>query len=549
MSTASELWKQGKTQEIWQKCCGFIDLNLEEFMAIQQRLLLEQLELLKRCELGRKVMRGAKPNSVEEFRAVVPLTTYADYAPYLPEKREDVLPEPPIYWQRTSGKSGEYYHKWIPLTQSMAEEISSFILAFTVFATCKEKGDLAINTDERLLYIMAPPPYVTGTWVKWGAQEFPFKCTPPLGEAEEMPFEERVKQGFQVAMGEGMSLLMGVSGVMVAVGERLSKESNNAKILSTISKPRTLLRIGKGLLKAKLARRPLLPKDLWQLKGIVAGGTDTSIYKEKIKEMWGRYPLDVYASAESALIAMETWDYEGMTFAPHLNLLEFIPEDERLKEKDDPAYQPRTLLLDEVKAGEIYEIVVTNFHGGAFMRYRLGDLIKITSLRNDKLNIDIPQMTFYSRAHEVINFEGFYHTSLTEKVIWQAIENSGTGYTDWAARKEPKEGKPVLHLYIEPKNGGRSPQEIALSVHEELKRLDNGYADLESFFGLKPIVVTFLPQGAFRGYVLRMQEAGSYLGLLEPPHINPPDSVIESLMGVEVRAVAREREKVAAGSK
>jgi len=41
--------------------------------------------LLKGCELGRKVMRGAMPETVEEFREQVPLTIYGDYLPELSE--------------------------------------------------------------------------------------------------------------------------------------------------------------------------------------------------------------------------------------------------------------------------------------------------------------------------------------------------------------------------------------------------------------------------------------------------------------------------------
>ena len=48
-------------------CCGFIDLTLEQVMAVQKRLLLEQIELLNKCELGRRLMRGATPTTVEEF--------------------------------------------------------------------------------------------------------------------------------------------------------------------------------------------------------------------------------------------------------------------------------------------------------------------------------------------------------------------------------------------------------------------------------------------------------------------------------------------------
>ena len=91
MSKAIELLRQGKKEELWQLCCGFIDLSMEQFMTIQRRLLLEQIGSLGGCELGRKVMRGAEPSSVEEFQQQVPLTTYVDYAPYLLEKREDLL--------------------------------------------------------------------------------------------------------------------------------------------------------------------------------------------------------------------------------------------------------------------------------------------------------------------------------------------------------------------------------------------------------------------------------------------------------------------------
>jgi len=83
MATVGELLKQGRYEELWGRCCGFIDLSLEDFMKIQRRLLSEQLELLKRCELGRYIMNGADPYNVEEFREQVPLTTYDDYAPYL----------------------------------------------------------------------------------------------------------------------------------------------------------------------------------------------------------------------------------------------------------------------------------------------------------------------------------------------------------------------------------------------------------------------------------------------------------------------------------
>jgi len=186
-------------------------------------------------------------------------------------------------------------------------------------------------------------------------------------------------------------------------------------------------------------------------------------------------------------------------------------------------------LLDEVKPGQNYEIVCTNLHGGAFTRYRIGDIIRITSLRNDELNIDIPQMVFYSRADDVIDFT---YTSFTEKTIWQAIENSGLGYVDWVVRKEIGE-RPILHLYLETKEDSRGREaELAAAIDKQLKLVQEDYSHVEEEFGFKLFKLTLLPCGAFQGYIAKQRAAGAELAHLKPPHVNPPDSVIKSLLDV-----------------
>ena len=284
-----------------------------------------------------------------------------------------------------------------------------------------------------------------------------------------------------------------------------------------------------------------MPKDLWTLKGLITFGIDGSVYREKIKEMWGRYPLGFHGCTEASIIAMQTWDYQGMTFIPHLNFFEFIPEEESIKSWQDPTYQPKTYLLDEVKPGN-YELVITSFHGGPFIRYRLGHLIKITALANETLNIDIPQMVFLSRIDDQIDIAGF--TRLSEKVIWQAIENTGLPYEDWMARKEVKQ-EPVLHLYIELKeNGHITAEQVSTLVHEELKQLDTPYAELESFTGLRPLEVTLLPENAFKLYKLRQKAAGAELVHLKPPHINPSDATRDFLVNTARKVRVRTGQKV-----
>jgi hypothetical protein len=149
-------------------------------------------------------------------------------------------------------------------------------------------------------------------------------------------------------------------------------------------------------------------------------------------------------------------------------------------------------------------------------------------LRNGRLDIDIPQMVFLTRVDDQIDIAGF--TRLSEKTIWQAIENSSVPYVDWTARKEVSD-RPMLNLYLE-MNGGRNltSQEISELVHEELKRLDAPYAELESFTGLRPVKVTLLPKDAFLAYKMKQQAAGAELEQLKAPHINPSDQVVDFLL-------------------
>jgi phenylacetate-coenzyme A ligase PaaK-like adenylate-forming protein len=281
---------------------------------------------------------------------------------------------------------------------------------------------------------------------------------------------------------------------------------------------------------------------LWTIKIALGGGTDSAVFRERVEELWGKKPLEIYGGTEGGIYATQTWDYEGMTFIPNLNFFEFIPEREWFKWQLDHSYQPKTILLDEVKAGEKYEIVITNFHGGIMTRYRPGDMVRISSLRNEKLNIDIPQMVFEKRVDELIIIFGVGH--LTEKLIGEAIENTGIPCADWTARKEVIDGKPTLHIYLELGDSYiASEQSVAASVYNEMEKLDSvyhfnlhkyAYGDAISYLGLRPIAVTFLPQGAFSSYISQRQSEGAAVSNLRPPHINPSDEALSLLRAPKV---------------
>jgi len=544
MTSVLELFKSGRVDEIWQRYCGFLDLSLADFMMIQKRLLMEQLELLNKCELGEIIMNGAKPRTMGEFREKVPLTRYENYLPIFSKRRREILPEKPILWMHTSGRSGEYT-KWIPVTERRYQEMGNICIAAIIMSACKKKGEVNIRAFDRWLYALAPPPYMTGTWARCVEEVFPITILPPLDEAEKLSFSERTQKGIQMALEGGMDLLGGMPSVLMAIANKLGEGSGKIDFLSLIKKPGTSLRFARGIIKSRLSGRRLYPKDLWKLKGILAGGADTIVYREKIKELYGRYPLDLYAFTEGGIIATQTWTYQGMTFLPSLNFYEFIPEKESIKSQNNPDYRPSTLLLDEVRPGENYELVITNLLGGSMVRYRVGDMIRITSLRDNEAEIDIPQMQFYSRVDNIIDIAGF--TRLTEKTIWQAIENAGVENRGWTARKEGIE-QPYLHIYIEPVYESVDIKRISENIHKCLTSLDQDYANLESLLGMNPLKVTLLPQGTFQKYADAQQTQGAQLGKLRPPHTNPSDKIINHLISGDGSALIAEVAKKSTNS-
>jgi hypothetical protein len=527
MITAETLVRQRRYDAAWHKYCGFLDLRLSEFMDIQESLLLEQIERLQRCELGRQLL-GGRPRTVEEFRKTVPLTTYRDYLPFLTSRSEEVLPAKPCVWARTSGRSAEYDCKWAPYSREMLNKVGEFAIGAFMLASCAGRGDVWLETDDVCLYTLAPAPYFTGGIVAPGLlAQFPMTFIPSLEEGAQMEFGERIRAGFRLAMEKGIDWFYGLSSVLVAIAEQFERGGGGAGFSHEMLRPRALGRIAAGFARSKLKGRPLLPSDLWRVKGIVAGGMDTAFFSDKIERYWGKRPLEGYGGTELGGVALQAWNFRGLSFLPDSSFLEFIPEADVFGNGKGPDPQPATRQLDELTPG-VYELVISNFHGGVFTRYRTGDLLEIVAMRDDELSIDIPQMVFHARADGVIDIAGF--TRLTEKAVWQAIQEAGVPYAGWTMRKEYSRGKPVLALYVEPSDGVTDPGDIRSMVNQELRQKDAGYAELEGMLGLDPLIVKMLPKGAFERYMEAQRAAGADLAHIKPPQVNAPENVVQQLV-------------------
>lgn len=526
MITEDELFRLGNKEKAWNKYCGFLDLSLSDFMEIQEQLLMKQIDTVYNSPLARKFM-PQKPTNVSEFRQMVSLTTYDDYAGPLGEKKEDVLAVKPYCWACTSGRGGD--SKWVPYTHRAIEMFAMCNVAIVILACTANKGEVNISNGLRVLYSLPAPPYMSGIINELLAPQLGARLIPPSGNYGDTDFEEKIRDGFQMALRTGVDMLSSTAGVLVKMGERFTESLGQLKLSRQVLQPAILWRLIIAWLRCKKEGRPMLPKDLWSLKGLACYGMDTSIYREKVKYYWGKEPLEMYGATEAGTIATQAWNKKGMTFFPATGFWEFVPEEEWLKSRENKDYQPRTVLLNGVKPGRRYEIVITSFHGMPFLRYRLGDLIQIVALEDKEAGIRLPQMIFESRADDLIDIAGF--TRLDEKTIWQAIANTGIKFEDWSARKEYEDNKPTVRLYIELKEefSGEKLEEL---IHQQLKNLSQDYYNLETMLDVRPVRITIIPSGSFQRYYQEMKEKGADLAQLKPPHMNAADDIIESLLRI-----------------
>lgn len=493
MKTLREMLRNEDYDKIWKAYLGFLDLSIEEFMEIQNRLLLEQIELLKNCKLGKDLFGRNRISTVEEFRKNVPLTTYEDYAETLLNKKSEDLPSKPLHWVQTTWNGGAGSIKLAPYSKSMVEENTKMFLSALILSTSKGRGHFTLRNNDKFLYGMAPRPYLTGYAPYILKHHVDFKYLPGTEEAEKLSFKDRNVLGFKLAIKNGADLFYGVSSVLVKIGESFSNSEGSTKFIMP-SNLKQAIKLLKAFWKKKVKKQKLLPKDLFEFKGIVCGGTDSDTYKSQIQHLFGITPLEIFGGTESAAVATETWSRNGLTFFPDVNFLEFIPEDEMKKEQEEEGYNPRTVLLDELKAGCVYELVITKLRGGAFVRYRIGDVMKCIGLENKEDSIKLPQVKYLDRVSNIIDLAGF--TRITKQIMGDAIKLSELGIDNWSAAKEYGENQPYINIYLENKEN-HSLEKIRTEINNNMKIIDTDYRDVHTMLGYDPLKLTVVKEGSF----------------------------------------------------
>ena len=393
---------------------------------------------------------------------------------------------------------------------------------------------ILVEETDKILYGLAPLPFATGLFPLALKEDIDIRFLPEVEDAVNMSFGERNKEGFKMAMKQDVEFFFGLGSVAYAVSQSLTGSVSSGKSKTSFSellqyKPKMLKRILNAKKICKKEKRELLPKDLFHLKGFMVAGTDNQCYKDDLEEMWGVRPMELFAGTEPSIIGTETWTRNGMYFFPDTCFYEFITEKDMLHNYEDPTFTPPTYLMDEVVPGEKYELVITVLKGGAFARYRVGDMYRCVGLTNQEDRTQIPRFEYVDRVPWIIDIAGF--TRISENGIKSVIQLSGQPVTDWIAVKEYNEKKrPYLHLYIEVKKEALMYQAMSTDILKELlttyfKYIDQDYRDLKKILGMDPLVVTILRCGTFHLYESRNGR--------KPRHMSTPYYEVAELLRLQ----------------
>jgi hypothetical protein len=522
-------------KELWDKYCSFYEKDFSEQLEYNGTHMRSYFEKWKHTKLA-KILNSENAKTLDE----VPVTDYGDY-PILGEFGERIeyltnthpRHEGELLWDyytrisreaapmvrdymvdtfsfcaKTSGTSGT--NKWVTQGEEFWKNLEQDAIAAVVFSCSDEWGSSRARVGDRGLNVVAPAPYMSG----WGfkACQAVFRTVPPVEVTDNEP---DMRKKFYIAFkaieeGERIELAGGVGSLLYMICEyflepdRFYREFYESLNFSLV-KVGLLLKWLQTEISGKRIRdiRELMP-----LKGITLVGVDARLYADFFKEKFGLDVFGVYGSTELGEIMWGQPDRKG-DLTPNLrsSYWEFQTDGGEIRK------------VDELKSGKVYSVIGIPF-GSIFMRYKIGDLVRVIDFRDDGM----PIFSFEGRTMAFVDIYGYCR--LTEDIASRALAKAGLRLSDrWAITKivEPREH---LHVLME-REWDLSAEEASEALFYSLQQVCEDFRKYVRDFGIKKpseaITVEYLKRGAFLRYSAIQAKKGVPIGQYKPPKVIPPE--------------------------
>ncbi|CAN9509134.1 unnamed protein product [Ophioblennius macclurei] len=243
-----------------------------------------------------------------------------------------------------------------------------------------------------------------------------------------------------------------------------------------------------------------IAKRLWPHLHLVLAVDSGSnqIYGEMLRENYCKgvpFYSPFYAATEG-LIGVNLWPLEQSRrylLCPRSMFCEFLPESSLEEET------PRTLLMEEVKEGDRYELVITNASG--LFRYRIGDVVKVVGFHNQ-----CPIVEFQYRRGQMLNVRG---EKVSEAMFLDALKKAvaqwpGAQLVDYCCAEsgilEDSSGgsDPHYQVFVELKGVRNLSEEQRYKLDVSLQQDSAVYKSYRIKGSIGPMRVQLVAEGAFQ---------------------------------------------------
>ncbi|XP_019939100.2 GH3 domain-containing protein [Paralichthys olivaceus] len=243
-----------------------------------------------------------------------------------------------------------------------------------------------------------------------------------------------------------------------------------------------------------------IAKRLWPHLHLVLAVDSGSnqIYGEMLRESYCQgvpFYSPFYAATEG-LIGVNLWPQEPnrrYLLCPRSMFCEFLPEGSLEEET------PHTLLMEEVKEGLNYELVITNASG--LFRYSIGDIVKVVGFHNQ-----CPIVEFQYRRGQMLNVRG---EKVSEALFLNALKKAvaqwpGSQLVDYCCAESGIMGDsiggsdPHYQVFVELKGVRKLTEEQRYKLDVCLQQDSAVYKSFRIKGSIGPMRVQLVADGAFK---------------------------------------------------
>lgn len=529
---------------------------------VQEQFLLSLLRAHRKTELGRE-HKLSEIRTIDQFQERIPIWSYSSYESYverIARGEPNVLTAAPvIYLNLTSGSTGK--QKLIPVTQR-SQRISQQASLVSIGFALEALRSFHVNPGESrklqigklLLPVSAHPLGHTSGGIKYGHTSVrdvrlgKFLYQQMLAHPYETlwPVDSLARHYLCLLFALRNRSMRGVAATFPILALQTCKyleqyadaliQDLEVGAIADWLKLEPQIRVK---LERKFSAAPdraarlreilnregrLTPKLAWpDLSFIITprGGT-SDFYFERFSPYLGDTPIfgGIYVASEAIFGIYHDFNDDGSILAIDSGFFEFIPEAQWEIE------HPKTLLFNEVKLGERYRILVTNYCG--LYRYDVGDIVEVVGFYEQA-----PKLVFRHRRGGVLSSTTEKTTEFHVIQVMVALQQEfGLSLEDFCITlaNDMLPAPYLVNIELTPGQTLDNPQVFLAGFDRKLQEANISYALKRPNQSIPPPRLCILAPGSFAIVQQRQLKQGTLDTQLKIPHVSEDRGLLAGLL-------------------